>query len=372
MNLSLLGFTVALQNMVTAAQGYCSQLLNFAVGAVIRAIFEANGGLALWMQWLILQVLAQTRLATSSGADVDSFVGDFGLTRLPGVAATGAVTFSRFTATQPALILPGAQVMTADQTITATVTTVTTNSLWNATSGGYLVPANTFTATVPAQATTVGLTGNISAGTIASITSVTTFDSATNATAFTGGINAESDAALRARFQQYIASLASAIPTAILEAANSVQQGLDLQFLGATPSVGQYTLYVDDGSGDAPDSLIDAVSLAVQVVTAEGMQPNVVRPSIVTANLNIAVTAAAGANASNVQINIQTAVSVYVAGLGIGNEMPFFKLVSMIYGADPTITLITSLTVNSGQSNLTVTAGQLIRLGSYPVSVTVA
>ena len=39
----------------------------------------------LWMQWLILQVLQCTRAATSNGPDLDSWMADMTLTRLPAV-----------------------------------------------------------------------------------------------------------------------------------------------------------------------------------------------------------------------------------------------------------------------------------------------
>ncbi len=48
------------------------------VGSVLRAQFwTVYASIALWLQWLIVQVLATTRLATSLGADCDSFGADF-------------------------------------------------------------------------------------------------------------------------------------------------------------------------------------------------------------------------------------------------------------------------------------------------------
>jgi len=42
---------------------------------------EGEAGAALWLQGLILQVLLSTRAATSSGADVDSFIADLDSTK---------------------------------------------------------------------------------------------------------------------------------------------------------------------------------------------------------------------------------------------------------------------------------------------------
>ena len=93
MQLSLQNFTTLVQNMSASVQGACSDLLDVTVGSVTRALLEASASVALWLQFLILQVMTMSRLATCIGADVDSWVGDFGLLRLPGTAAIGSVTF---------------------------------------------------------------------------------------------------------------------------------------------------------------------------------------------------------------------------------------------------------------------------------------
>ena len=136
MQLSLQTFSTLVQNMAAAVQGASNQLLDLTVGSTLRAVLEANASVALWMQWLILQVLRMTRAATSSGADLDSWMADFSLMRLPAVAATGLVTFSRFSPTMAALVPVGALVRTADGTQTFRVTEDTANVAWDPSSNG--------------------------------------------------------------------------------------------------------------------------------------------------------------------------------------------------------------------------------------------
>ena len=83
MQLSLQTFTTLVQNMAAAVQSAATQLLDLTVGSVMRAVLEANASVALWMQWLILQVLQMTRAATSIGSDLDSWMADMSLARLP-------------------------------------------------------------------------------------------------------------------------------------------------------------------------------------------------------------------------------------------------------------------------------------------------
>jgi uncharacterized phage protein gp47/JayE len=117
MQLSLRNFSALVEGMAASVQGAAQSLLDLTVGSVLRAVLEANASVALWVQWLIVQVLATTRLATSTGADCDSFGADFGFTRLPAVVAVGAVTFSRFTPSAAAFIPAGTNVSTADNTL---------------------------------------------------------------------------------------------------------------------------------------------------------------------------------------------------------------------------------------------------------------
>src|SRR5579872_2048657 len=127
MQLSLRNFDAIVAAGAAAVQGAARQVLDLTVGSVLRAILEANAGLGLWLQWLILQVLQTTRAATSVGTDLDSFVGDFGLARLPASAAAGSVTFARFTPVAGALVPVGTVVRTSDGAQSFAVTADPTN-----------------------------------------------------------------------------------------------------------------------------------------------------------------------------------------------------------------------------------------------------
>ena len=143
MAISTKDFTTLVRETVTAVQGYAKPLVDLTVGSVFRAIVEASASGTVWLQSLILQVLAITRAATSSGGDLDSWVGDFGVTRLPATFATGQVTFSRFTPSQQAVVPIGATVQTGDGSQQYSVVVDAANPAYNATLGGYVAAAGT-------------------------------------------------------------------------------------------------------------------------------------------------------------------------------------------------------------------------------------
>ena len=130
MALPLQGFTDYVRMQAAAVQGAATAVLDLTVGSALRSILEANAALALWLQWLAAQVLAATRAATSQGADLDSWMADFGVTRLPASQAAGQVVFSRFAATIAALVPTGAQARASTTGQLYTVQSDPTNAAW--------------------------------------------------------------------------------------------------------------------------------------------------------------------------------------------------------------------------------------------------
>ncbi|WP_392336324.1 baseplate J/gp47 family protein [Pantoea stewartii] len=135
MNLNIKSFTTLVTDQVTAIQAKSALLVDLTIGSLLRAIVESNSGVILWLQQLIVNLLVITRAATCSGSDLDTWLADYGFTREPATYATGPVTFSRFTATNAALITIGSQVTTNDGTQTYNVILDTGNANYNACAG---------------------------------------------------------------------------------------------------------------------------------------------------------------------------------------------------------------------------------------------
>ena len=267
MALSFQNFTSLVQNSAAALQGACSSLVDLTVGSTLRAILEANASIALWLQWLLALLMNRQRLATSTGVDVDSFVNDYGMYRLPAVAASGSVTFARFTASSAATVAVGATVITGDGSQPFTVVANTANSYWNPAANGYIIPAGTFSAILPVVAVNAGSQGNVLAGAISLLgTALSGVDTVTNANATTGGVDPESDPSVIARFPLFIANLARATQAAVAAAIAGVQQGLTYSIAPNVATNGAYdpgnfVVTIDDGSG-APSSGLQAAVYA--------------------------------------------------------------------------------------------------------------
>lgn len=362
MALQLQTFTSLVRQGAAAVQGATTQLIDLGVGSVIRAILEANASVALWLQWLIVQLLALTRAATSNGAALDTWMADFTQTRLPASPATGIVTFSRYTPTLAATVPAGASVKTGDLTQSFTVNVAT------------VIPAGTASANVAVTAATAGTTGNVAAGTVTVLgTAIPGVDYVNNAAAFANGLNAESDPALRARFVAFLASLAKGTVGAIEYAVLSIQQGLDVVVQENVNTVGTYTpgmfvVTVDDGSGNPPSSLLTTASAAVNGVRPVGSTYAVQGPVLATANVSLTIAVAAGAVKSAIQPLVSAALVTYIDALPEGAPLPYSRLAQVAYGASSSVTNVTAVTLNSGTADLVVAANGAIKAGTVAVN----
>lgn len=367
-------FVTIVRNQVTAIQGAASALVDLTVGSILRAVVEANAAVVLWLQGLILQLLATTRAATSSGADLDSWVADYGVTRLAGVAATGQVTFSRFTATQQAEIPVGSSVQTADGSQVFTVTADTTNPAYSATIDSYVIAVGVTSINVPVQASVVGAGANVSIGQINTITqALPGVDTVSNAAAFVNGADAESDAALRTRFVAFVASLSKATKGAIGYAITSLQSGLSYSltenenYAGAT-QMGYFFVVVDDGTGVPGSTLLSTVSNAIDAVRPACSTFGVFAPVVVTADVNLTIATAAGYTHSAEVATVAAALTNYINSLALGQSLPWSKLAQIAYDASPGVTNVTGVTLNSGTADLSATSKQVIKAGTVAVS----
>lgn len=372
MQLQLQNFTTLVQNMAAAVQGSATALVNLTTGSVLRAILEANASLALWIQWLIVQVLATTRAATSNDLDLDSWVEDFGMTRLPGQGAVTLVTFSRVTSGFQAVIPVGAQVKTGDATVTFAVLPDPTNPAYSAASATYTLTASSSALTVPVQAIVPGTSGNVQAGAISLLaTAMPGIDLVTNPNPAVSGMDAESDNALRGRFANFIDSRSRATPAAIAYTIQSLQQGLTYFLAENTdPSgslrPGYFTVTVNDGSGVPPPSLINAISAALEAVRPVGTQFAVQPPTVLIANISLTLSTPT-VNHAAAQLNVATAIQTFLAGLPIGAALPLSRVAAIAYSADPAVTDVTDLSIN-GAGDLTPPVSGVIMAGTITVN----
>jgi hypothetical protein len=374
MQLQLQTFTTLVQNMAAAVQSAAAQLLDLTVGSALRAVLEANASIALWMQWLILQVLQTTRAATSGNADLDSWMDDFSLTRLPAVSASGIVTFSRFTPAAAAFIPVGALVRTGDGTQIFAVTASPASPAFSPARDGYTLSAGITALDTPVQAQVSGISGNVQTAAInLLVTAIPGIDAVTNAHAFRNGLDAETDDAFRNRFTAFIDSRSRATPLAVGYAISQIQQGLEYAIQenidpADNPRIGSFVVTVDDGSGSPSASLLTAVNAAVEAVRPVGSTFTIRSPTIVLADVTLSISVGPGGSHIAATVAAQTAIVGFVNDLPIGATLPLTKIAQLAYAADAAITNVSQLEINTIAADLTPPATGVVKAGIVTVN----
>ena len=374
MLLPLQTFTTLVGNGVAAVQGSARQLLDLSVGSTLRAVLEANASLALWLQWLIVQVLQMTRASTSTGADLDSWVGDFSLSRQPAVAAAGRVALARFVAVAPASVAPGVTVRTADGLHSFVVVTDATDPAWRAASGTYLLGVGVASIDVPVQAVTPGSGGNVQPGAISLIAAaVPGVDTVTNPAPLAGGVDAESDEALRGRFQLFLQTLSRATPLAIGAAVQSTRQGLTWTLIenvasDGSPRPGSFIVTVDDGTGRPSVAVLQAAAVAIEATRPVGTSFAVRPPGIVPIAVEMSVAVANAAAHATVAGNVARALTAYIDGLAVGAVLSASRLVQVAYNADANVANVSGVAVNGGLDDVAPGQTNVVKLVSVQVN----
>ncbi|NMM21852.1 MAG: baseplate protein [Rhodoferax sp.] len=367
-------FNALVSDQVASLQAGTRLLLDYTVGSVIRSIVEANASIVLWVQALLANLLQSMRASTAVAADLDSWMADYGVTRLAAVAATGQATFSRFTTTQQSVVPAGTTVQTADGSQKFTVTLDTTNGAYSAGLGGYVLAIGASSVSVPVQANTAGVLANIVIGGISSIAgSIVGVDTVSNAAAFTNGANAETDTALRVRFVAYVASLSKATKTAVGYAITSLKTGLsfalveNLTYAGAV-SNGYFYVVVDDGTGVPGSTLLTSVANAIDSARPLTSTFGVFAPVVINASVAMTATIAAGYDPVATKALAVTALKSYINLLPLGQSLTYSRLAQVAYDASPGITNLTSITLNGATADLVSTSQQVIKWSSVGVA----
>jgi uncharacterized phage protein gp47/JayE len=341
----------------------------FSDGDPLLAFWQSVAVQLDFLQAQVQLVLALARAQTSTGADLDSWMAQFNFTRLPAVYATGEELFERVLASGSDInIPPGAIVQTVGGAIQYQTVADPDDPTWNAAAGVYVLPAGQTGIAVTVEALVAGSAANVVANTLTQFgSSVPGVDMVTNPAPIGNGVDAESDAAFRARFVLYLATLAQATEAAIRAAALGVQQGLlinleeNIQPNGSA-LLGAFTVIADDGSGNPPAALLTAIYNAVYGARAFTVQPFVIPPTSLTASISLAVRLASGYAATTVNTAVQNAVAAVVNGLAPGETLFAYAVATAAGGVQGVVAVNTaSVSISGGSPDLVPSIGQEIR-----------
>ncbi len=351
---------------------------NLKSGSVAKALFETFATQFVYFEFLLQAIQAMARLSTSVGSDCDSFVGDFGMPRLPATLASGSVTLGLLS---PSIgvtpVAVGTVVQSQGGVFQYQLVADLTQPAYNASLQAYVFQPGQTSITATAQAVLPGSSQNVQASILTQLAQAGSgVDTVTNPSPIQNGKDQETDAQLKARFVLFIAAFSEATEAAILFAIASTQQGLDVALLDNTnttgnPEPGFFTAVVEDGSGTLPLALQTALYNAIDVVRAFTIEFAVIGPTLISPTVALPIHVAAGANVGLVTQAVATAILDYVNSLTIGQSLNLSRLILVAEDADPNVANVNSegVLINGLDSDLVVNQVSLIRLTSGNLTV---
>lgn len=358
MNIPTRDFTDIVRDMSAAITASAGRLIDMSVGSVLRAIIEANAAIVLWVQWLVLLALQTTRAATSTGVDLDSWMADFSLSRLPAATASGTATFSRFSSTGGAFVPVGTTIKTQDGSVSFLVAIDLTNPAWQPTLNAYSLAPGVMSINLPITAATPGLSGNVLSNTITILASaVPGIDTITNELATNGGGEPETDAAFRIRFTNFFATRSRATTDAIGYAISQVSPNLNYVIQenvdgSGNSQLGNMLVVIDDGSGSLADGLLSSLSYAIGAVRPVGTTFSIQPPQIIQVQVSLSVVFPPGISVTTIQNQVQLAIENYISKLPIGSTLSVTRISQLVYQTESRIINVSNVNLNGQLTDL--------------------
>jgi uncharacterized phage protein gp47/JayE len=287
----------------------------------------------------ILDTYYYSKAQTSYGADLDTWMAQYYLTRRPAQQAVGQVQFAMNQVKANAVNIPvGAIIQTLGGAIQYQVIADTNQNSYNASANAYIVPPNTRLCTATVQALLPGSAYNVQVGQLQQLaTSIPGIDTVINLNSIVDGTDPETDAQFNIRFQLYINSLSKATFGSFEEVLLSFGENLKFVIL-ENVDVNGNTLYgnvvtvVDDGSGATPTTTLNALATSLDGVRAYSVSQQVRAASQLATGVQLAARISSGTGA--VQTLIQTAIINFINALPIGGTLYASDILDIAKNAD--------------------------------------
>jgi len=349
---SMINYMVANQDVVTdfdKGSGLDTQLNAFAT-QINQALVKCSGGFKSQFEQIPFQV--------------------FDFQRKTAEKASGTVVFSRQDPDPIEILIPAGTIV------------ATSGGLLYTTQNDVVILAGATSSNVAnIIADAVGKDYNVFIGIITEInSSIDGINSVTNNTACVGGKDKESNSAYFARYTNFILGLAKGNRYGVFTGATSVetiQSGYVEDHFPPEAGLYNFTVYVDDGSGNVPADKLNEVKLVLYGNDTSDFQGYVsagVNFRVLSAGLvNVAVAYDVKinptlSNASAVTVAVNEAIQNYINNLWVGSDVIWAEVNRIAQGINGVIDVVT-LTLNGTEDNIETQPSQVPRVSSISSAV---
>ena len=358
-----------------AALGLTPELLS---GDPALAVFQTAATQFMFIEFLIQALILAMRLSTATDGDVDSFVADFGLTRLPATLATGVVVFGALTPpSTPIPIAAGSIVQTNGGAILFAINSVMQGldiGLAENQTPDLGTQLGFFTAFIDAGLAPTNVEAESDGNTPAS--GNTAIFTLANTPVQPGSVEIEVAGGLVGTISDTnngngTGALADALGIAsgtIVYATGQCTITLTVAFTSAEAITSSYNYF-----SPPPAGLFNQIFAAIDAVRAFTVQFAVSPPATITAvvALNIRVDPNGTETPTQAEATVALAIVNYVNSLTIGQSLYLLRLPQVAEDGDDNVISVQpgSVTINGQPADMAATQGQLIRTSIANVTV---
>lgn len=280
-------------------------ITDFNVGSVLRTILEAVAAITEEVWYQLRAFVNLFFLDTSQGEWIDRRLEDLGMERKTGAAANGEITIGRDSPSPISVSISAGTVFQNE-----------TGELLYTIQEDAILHIGDFSVDVTAQAADVGTAYNLPAGTVLKQTGIALSGIEwAKIKIMGGGEDIESDDDYRNRVPDYFDSLGRGTESALIYAASSVKGVVSVTLKENWPDKGWFTMYIDDGSGVANDTLLQSVRAVLEDYRAFTIHYVVDTAKLTDFSTELHITVREGYDADDVLKAVQAAIIDYVNNL---------------------------------------------------------
>ena len=317
----------------------------YALAAQVYGLYVQAG-------WLSRQCFPQS----AEGEWLDRHAALRGLARLPAARAQGAL---RFSVDGPA----GADLTVPAGTVCATAGLVRFETTEEAT-----LPAGQTDLLVPAQAIEPGAAGNVPAGSILVMTVPPVgFSGCLNPQPFTGGLDGETDEALRTRLLETYRRMPNGANAAFYEqGALTFPEVRACTVLPRNRGRGTVDVVIATAAGLPGSELLDQVRTYFAERREIAVDVSVLAPKVKEVAVSLTLTPAAGVEGQRAKEAAEAALSAFFSGERLGKSVLLAQLNQLIFSLPE----VANCALSAPAADVAVERDELPRLGTLTVEVT--
>lgn len=359
-------FQQILQAMITYLQTAGSKLTDFTPTSILGQILSAIASVIDQIYFSIQQAQNQAYISTATGTGLDSKGKDLGVPRKQATPAVWYFTFIKNQASSQQISIPQGTAITTIPAPGQSPITFKTNA------ASYL-PAGTLNVVVAATCQTTGSIGNLAPNTPLLIGSATPgIDGVQlqNLNNGTYGTDIETDTAYRARLLAALASKAQGTVTWYQQTALSVVGVSAVKVVPQGRGAGTVDIYIVGTNNALPSaSLITSVQAVIDAGRVITDDAKVFAPTAYTANETLTIKVAAGYDLTQTSMLVQTAITNYINGLGIGGGTLGALYQSQVNAVALSISGVVNILIPATpQPDITFSAFQLPQAGTVTIN----